>query len=79
VQTWRGTYWVDLGYPQLRVAIEYDGRTKYVGDAWFKEKRRHDAITEAGWRVIRVTAEDLRDPPRLVARIRHALATAQHP
>jgi very-short-patch-repair endonuclease len=75
VQTWQKTYWADLGYPQLRIAIEYDGRAKYVGDAWFAEKRRLDAIVEAGWQVIRVTAEDLRDPSRLVARVRHVLAT----
>ncbi len=79
VQTWQRTYWVDLGYPQWRVAVEYDGRTKYGGDAWFKEKRRLDAIVEAGWRVVRVTAEDLADPSRLVARVRHVLAAAQHP
>ena len=25
-----------------------------------REKRRHDAIVEAGWRIVRVTKEDLR-------------------
>ncbi|MCL2090861.1 MAG: hypothetical protein FWH11_06505 [Micrococcales bacterium] len=78
ITTCRGTFWADLGYPHLRVAIEYDGRTKYTDqDAWFREKRRLDAIVEAGWLVIRITAEDLRNPRRLVARIRRALSSRE--
>ena len=76
VATHRGTYWVDLGYPHLRVAVEYDGRQKYDRDGWFREKQRLDAIVEAGWRVVRVTAEDLHNSFRLVARVRQVLAAA---
>ncbi|MDC7123735.1 hypothetical protein OMK64_19560, partial [Cellulomonas fimi] len=59
VPTRLGTFWLDLGWPEWSVGIEYDGRVKYrTHDDLVHEKRRHDAITEAGWRVVRVTAED---------------------
>lgn len=67
-----GTFWGDLGWPAWRVLVEYDGRQKYdIGrDALLAEKRREDALREAGWVVIRVVAEDLRTPGRLAARVR---------
>lgn len=63
VETRLGTFWSDLGWSRWRVAVEYDGRTKYENggsDALIREKRRHDAILEAGWRLVRVTRDDLR-------------------
>ncbi|MEN5074268.1 hypothetical protein ABE437_10660 [Isoptericola cucumis] len=84
VQTWRGTAWVDLGWPELRVGIEFDGAVKYSGgehgdprERLLAEKRRHDALTEAGWTILRVTWDDLAHPDRLVARIRRARAAAR--
>jgi hypothetical protein len=62
VVTRLGTFWSDLGWPQWRILLEYDGRAKYDGrgtDELIQEKRRHDAIVEAGWRALRVTKEDL--------------------
>ncbi|MFD6175697.1 MULTISPECIES: hypothetical protein [unclassified Isoptericola] len=83
VETWRGTVWVDAGWPDLKVGIEFDGAVKYSGGEYgdprerlLAEKRRHDALTEAGWAVLRVTWEELADPDRLIARIRRALAEA---
>ncbi|MFE6971894.1 hypothetical protein [Isoptericola sp. NPDC057653] len=81
--TRRGRYWVDLGWPTLEVGIEFDGLVKYSGGEFgdprqrlLAEKRRHDALTEAGWTLVHVTWEDLRDPAALIARIRAALAAA---
>jgi len=85
VETWRGTVWVDAGWPDLKVGIEFDGAVKYSGGEYgdprerlLTEKRRHDALTEAGWTILRVTWDDLSDPGRLVARIVGALAEAAH-
>ena len=65
-----GTFWADLGWEEWRVLIEYDGRPKYRSvDDLVREKRRHDALLEAGWRVLRVTKEDLREPAVLLARV----------
>ncbi len=83
VPTWRGTAWVDLGWPDLRVGIEFDGSVKYSGGEYgdprarlLAEKRRHDALTEAGWVIVRVTWDDLADPDRLIDRLRRARVRA---
>ncbi len=74
IDTHLGTFWADLGWEQWRVALEYDGRLKYSDpDALVREKRRHDALVEAGWSVIRVTKEDLARPNLLVARVERLL------
>lgn len=51
--------WLDMGYEELRIALEYDGdhhrrdRRQYV-----KDQRRLRRLEAAGWIVIRVIAED---------------------
>ncbi|KQY46638.1 hypothetical protein [Cellulomonas sp. Root137] len=62
VATRLGTFWADMGWEEWRLLLEYDGRPKYDGrstEAFIQEKRRHDAILEAGWRAVRATKEDL--------------------
>ena len=73
IDTRLGTFWADLGWARWRIALEYDGRSKYgpaSPDAFMREKRRHDAIVEAGWTILRVTKEDLASPGSLIARVR---------
>ena len=74
-----GLFRGDLGWDGPRVVVEFDGFVKYSGafgrtapDAVFAEKRRQDAIEEAGWRVLRVTWSDLRDPAALAGRVARA-------
>lgn len=74
IRTRTGSYRGDLGWPEARVLLEYDGRVKYTDrEVLVAEKRRHDAIVEAGWRVLRVTREDLRDVAGLAARVHRVL------
>lgn len=73
---------LDLAWPEQRVWIEFDGRSKYVEllrdgettvDAVLREKHREDAVRRlTGWICIRVTWADLYDPERLARRIRRA-------
>jgi very-short-patch-repair endonuclease len=65
---------VDFAYPDLQVAIEYDGLWHGERTAFLDDRRRLNRLTAAGWLVLHVTAEDLRRPERLVARIRALLA-----
>ena len=60
VETARGTYWADFGWPRWRLLIEYDGLGKYIDDPTrlLAEKLRRDAIAEAGWRSVHVTKAD---------------------
>ncbi|WP_040338478.1 endonuclease domain-containing protein [Candidatus Blastococcus massiliensis] len=65
---------VDFAYPELKVAIEYDGAWHAEPGQFAKDRRRLNRLVAAGWRVIHVTAADLREPDRLVRRIGAALA-----
>lgn len=63
---------LDMGWEEFKVAAEYDGdqhrsdRRQYVRDI-----RRHDAVRERGWRVVRVVSEDR--PADVVDRVYTAL------
>jgi hypothetical protein len=61
---------VDLAYPDLRIAIEYDGLWHAERRAFMDDRRRRNRLTAAGWVVLHVTVDDLRHPERLVARVK---------
>ncbi|MDR6970919.1 hypothetical protein [Leifsonia shinshuensis] len=62
----------DLALPSERIAFEYEGDGHRVDRRqWFLDIRRHELLEAAGWRVVRVTADDLfRDRDALIARVR---------
>jgi very-short-patch-repair endonuclease len=64
---------VDFAWPELKVAVEYDGLWHAQDDQFGKDRRRLNRLREAGWTVVFVTAADLHDPHRLIASIRAAL------
>jgi predicted transcriptional regulator of viral defense system len=72
---------VDAWYEEAAVAVEFDGRVKYVdprdassGEVLWKEKRREDRLRDAGARVVRVVNDDLGPAwPRRASRIRSLL------
>lgn len=65
--------YLDLGWPESMVAVEYDGdqhrtdRRQYV-----KDIRRIETLERLGWIVVRVVAEDR--PAAIIRRVRAALA-----
>lgn len=61
---------VDFAWPELRLAIEYDGLWHAERGAFVRDRSRLNRLTAAGWTVLHVTAEDLRRPDGLLARIR---------
>lgn len=65
---------VDLAFPDLRVAIEYDGDWR-DGDRWAlnRDRDRLNRVHAAGWYVLFVTAPMLRDERSLVRAVHHAL------
>ena len=63
----------DLAYPDLRIAIEYEGSSHRDADRWERDIERRELFEDAGWRVIRVTKQGLfTEPEATVRRIRHA-------
>lgn len=79
-----GSVWarLDLSYPTLRLAVEYDGEQHRLDDAQYaRDAARMRRLRREGWYVIRVTKADLRDGGRAVlAHIRavHAELLAEH-
>ena len=67
---------VDLLYREQRVVIEADGLLKYTDpDVLREEKKRHERLVRAGYRVVRVMWSDVDpDPSPAVALVRAALA-----
>lgn len=69
------TYFIDIALPELRIAIEFDGRIKYgetvsqVHDSIEAEQRRQRALERAGWKVIRVRWSDLTLIDEVVAQV----------
>jgi len=67
----------DLSYPELKIAIEYEGdghrRSK---EQWRVDIRRQRDLEDRGWIVIRLTQADLDDGgAALIARLRRAIAS----
>jgi len=67
---------VDLAYPELRIAIEYEGEHHLLDpEQWTRDIARYERLTAAGWRVIRVTKTELfGNPAEVVRRVRAAIA-----
>ncbi len=69
---------VDLGWEEWRVAVEYDGTQHWTEESqrtWDIE--REELLRELGWRVIRVSSEQLRTRPWVICeRVRDALTAA---
>lgn len=63
-------FFLDLAWPHLRFAVEFDGRAKYErnGDLW-SEKQRQDAVSRLGWSFERVSWDDLRAESTLAGRL----------
>jgi very-short-patch-repair endonuclease len=64
---------VDLAYPEHRLAVEYDGAWHGAPGQLSRDRRRHNLVTAAGWRIVYVTAAHMRDPEALVALLRTLL------
>ncbi len=65
---------VDLGFPERRLAVEYEGAHHFDGTQIVRDDARIARLAAAGWRVVRLSAADLRDLARVVERVRAALA-----
>lgn len=69
-------YRVDVGFPGCKVAVEIDGLAFHSNsDDFHHDRVRQNAITLAGWLVLRFTWLDLVEyPDRVIAEIRRAVS-----
>jgi uncharacterized protein DUF559 len=72
----RGTrYYLDLAYPEVRLAIEYDGAEHRTQRRARRDLMREAALTALGWHILRFDADVvLYRPDRLVDAVRTELA-----
>ncbi len=58
----------DMSYPELKIAIEYDGDVHRTDRrTWRRDVARRQALEALGWRMVTATADDaLRQPARLI-------------
>lgn len=50
---------VDLGWRDIKVGVDYDGKHHRMTRSQFaRDIRRHADVTELGWDDVRITAED---------------------
>ncbi len=69
-EIWR----LDFAWPELRIAVEYDGYAAHA-ERQERDRRRDEDLAGRGWIVIRATIDDLMAPSRLVSEVRQALET----
>ncbi|MGQ0576604.1 MAG: endonuclease domain-containing protein [Pseudonocardia sp.] len=69
----RELYRIDLAWPQLRIAIEYDGYAVHAGRADEDADRQAD-LERRGWIVVRVRVADIADPARVERELHAAFA-----
>ncbi|POH72912.1 hypothetical protein CVS27_13685 [Arthrobacter glacialis] len=75
-------YRVDGAWRDIKLALEFDGKTKYfdfkpTDEAIYEERLRERELMEAGWSFIRVVWADLANPELLRRRIKAAMLNAQ--
>jgi hypothetical protein len=64
---------VDLAWPELRLAIEYDGAHHDERRQFRADRARDTRLQLAGWRPIHLDANHLRHPQTLLAMLRQAV------
>ncbi len=65
-------YRLDFAWPEFRVAVEYDGYAAHDLRAG-RDAARDDDLRHRGWTVVHATADDLRDPSRLITAVTEAM------
>ncbi len=78
VHTPAGEHRLDFAWPARKVALEFDGKTKYfdyrpTGEVLFAERRREKALMEQGWTFIRIEWKDLFNEAAFKHRVLRAL------
>lgn len=69
---------VDLAYPGMKIAIEYDGAIHRDSDVFVRDLRRQNQLVAAGWTVLRFTGSDvLSRPADVVAQVLAARVRTQ--
>ena len=66
---------IDIAFLEFKVAVEYQGDYHRGSDQWRRDMTRRSILASAGWFVLEINADDLRNPAELVRLVRRAIAT----
>lgn len=82
VRTQHGLHRLDFAWEECKLALEFDGKTKYfdygpTDEAIFQERRREKALMADGWTIVRIEWSDLAKEAALKRRILTALHSAR--
>lgn len=70
-------YYLDIAFPAARLALEIDGRAYHDDSKFTADRKRHNKLEVAGWKVLHLTWDRLvHEPEEVVREIREALAVA---
>jgi hypothetical protein len=71
---------IDMGWPEWKVGVEYDGEQHFEGAADYEaDIDRLDFLAAMGWLIVRVSSGHMKFPPDIVARAVRALTTRGWP
>jgi len=68
-----GPFLLDLAYPEIRLAIEYDGREHRTAERALRDLRREAYLTRESWDVLRLEARVVFDPRQVAVRVHREL------
>jgi len=73
-----GEHRMDFAWPEVKVAVEFDGKSKYfdyrpTGEVLFAERQREKALTEQGWTFVRIEWKHLFNEVEFKYRVLRAL------
>ncbi|WP_120519543.1 type IV toxin-antitoxin system AbiEi family antitoxin domain-containing protein [Arthrobacter celericrescens] len=79
-----GRHRMDFGWRERRIALEFDGKTKYFDyapaeEVLYRERQRENALTEDGWMFVRLKWQDLFNEETFKSRILAALRRRPEP
>src|SRR5699024_7283468 len=71
------TRYLDLAYPELGIAVEYDGDYHRRDQAqWRADQGRKDSLESLGWKLVTWTAADIKSPQRTLTALRRRFQAA---
>jgi very-short-patch-repair endonuclease len=72
-----GPYFLDMAYPAIRLAVEYDGQAHRSQQRALRDLTRQAYLSSRGWKILRFTAvQVLRRPWEVAAEVRSELIRA---
>ena len=58
--TGRPVVWIDLGCPEYRTSVEYDGAHHLTREQQLRDHNRDLLVSELGWHQVKISADDMR-------------------